>query len=79
MGCSTVVLPLIYEDSRIVKATGSEIMLQTFHSLDVKVGGEDVRLLMKGRLFKRAGDDYIILTIEIINDSPRPVTYNFAL
>jgi hypothetical protein len=67
-----------YEGSRVVENSGSEIIIESYHSLSPKINNEKVNLFMKRTLWKKRDEDYVVLKIDIKNMGDRVVSYNLS-
>jgi hypothetical protein len=61
-------------DSRVLKYTEDEIILQSDHALDLD--GRKVR--MERFASFRAGDDYFVLKVKVTNEGAKPVSYGYS-
>lgn len=68
-----------YLGSRVLKASSSEVVIESMHELGgITSGALPVGLLMKRTLYKRGGDDYVILKIEYSNTGTTPIIYTYS-
>ncbi len=69
-----------YLGSKILKSTFNEVILQSEHEVLRKTNkGAPVRILMTRTLFKKAGEDSVILKVEYKNTGKSPVILSYAL
>lgn len=67
-----------YQGSKLLKKTMSEIMIESYHELSlIDSNNLPVQLSMKRRLYKKAGEDYILFKVEFTNKGKLPVQYNY--
>jgi hypothetical protein len=65
-----------YLGSRVLKSSYSEVMLESSHVFKaLRDDSTPVELLMKRTIYKRVGDDYILLKIKYTNAARTPVTF----
>lgn len=68
-----------YLGSDVRHQNSSEVIVQSYHEIEGMTGDSTpVRLSMKRTLYKKAGDDYVILKIEYINMGKFPLVYSYA-
>lgn len=67
-----------YTDSKILKSTLKEIIIESNHELNIVKDMNHIHLTMKRILSKRASEDYVLLKVILTNAGNTPVDYSYS-